>query len=689
MRKLSLFLTLLVLVVGGAMAAVVFLVPPEFYKQKIEEQVSTMLGRELRIEGPVSLKIWPSLQARAQNVTLANPPGFSSPDFATMKVMRASVALIPLFSKRVEINEFTLVEPKIVLEKRRDGAVNWAIGNTERAAERANANAGFERKPGALPLEASLGEVRLIDGDIQIIDNIKDRTQHLSAVNLDLSMPALDAPMTAKGKLALNGTAYALDGSLGGLKPFLEGEQTPLTLKLDNALFSVNFDGAFDQSTKIAARGELVLRVPSVRKLAAAAGSILPDAPGAYGAFVVSGLARANTKRLSFKEAQLSFDNITGTGSFGAIFAGAKPRLSGNLDIPSLDLTPYLPPPAPAGRTIAPWSTAEFDLQMLKAADARFTLSLGELKVRDIKVGKSVLKTVLKDGRLQADLSEMALYSGRGTATVVANAKNKTPSFSLTANIADVEFHPLLIDAIKFRRLAGTGAAKFSLLSSGNSQAAIMNDLSGNGSLRMQDGKIIGINLAAVLRSAQSFITTGAMPAQLNEEQVTDFTDLSASFGIRDGVATTNDFLMLAPVLRVPGEGTLGIGAQTVDFRLTPRAVASLKGQGGQEDLLGLKAPFRIHGPWNGVKAGLDTKLIKKKAKKKIKKEVGKLIDQNLGGGAGSALKSLFKVPQSAPGEAQNLNNETPREKTDEEMAVDALVGLFKKKKKKKKSNNN
>ncbi|PHS21974.1 MAG: hypothetical protein COA84_14545 [Robiginitomaculum sp.] len=687
MRKLSLFLTLLVLVIGGAMAALVYLVPPEFYKQKIEEQASIALGRDLRINGPVSLRLWPSVQARAEDVSLANPDGFSEPDFATMKAMRVSVALIPLFSRQVEIKEFILIEPKIMLQRRKNGAVNWTMGPKGQSPKPAS-RTKFTRQPGALTLEASLGDIRLIDGDIRYDDRVKGQSHHLSDVNLNLHMPALDKPMTAKGKLVLDDQPYALDASLGGIKPFLEGRRTPLSLKLENDLFSLAFDGAFDEGKTVTAQGALSLDVPSVRKLAAFAGSELPDGANTFGAFSISGAAKASPKRFAFENAKLEFDDLTATGRFAANLKGARPTITGVLDIPALDITRYLPPPAPRSGTIQPWSDTPFDLAMLKAVDARFDLSVGSLQMREIKIGKTVLEARLENGRLQTNLREMALYDGKGSATIVLNARGKTPSFSLAADIADVSFQPLLTDAIKFQRLAGTGAMNFSMLGRGNSQAALMKALSGSGRLKLQDGKIIGINLAAVLRKAQSFLSTGAMPAKLNEEKVTDFTDMSASFKIANGIARTDDFLMLSPLIRVPGKGDLDIANQTVDFSLTPRAVASLEGQGGRRDLAGLKAPFRIHGPWNGVKAGLDTALLKKKAKKRVKKEIGRLINGNLGGSSGSALKSLFGVEQSQADNTQP-SADGEAQQTDEEKAVNALVGLFKKKKKKKNKKKN
>ena len=671
MRKFILILVAILVVAGGALAAALFLVPADFYKAQIEQQGSAMLGRALRIDGPVSLSIFPSLQVRAQNVSLANPPGFSQKQFAAMQAMHTSVALLPLLTRQVHIKQFILVEPKIVLERRRDGAVNWALGSGKQAAGRARANSGFKRQPGALPLEASLGKVRLVGGDLRYIDHgAKGNNHHLAKINISLSMPALSRPVQAKGRFVLDGQPYQIEADLGGLKPFLEGAQTPLSLKLKSALFAVNFDGAFDKSRAIAARGTLSLQVPSVRKLAAAAGTPLSGPEGVYGAFDVSGQARANTKRLSFKDAKLRFDEMRGSGSFGLIFAGARPRLSGRLAMDKLDLTPYLPPQGSGNQSLAPWSTAPIDLGVLRAADSRFSLELGALQFRQIKIGKSALKFAVVNGRLQADLTQMALYGGSGTGKLVANARGAVPSYAISAALTGVQFQPLLSDSIQFKRLAGTGSMQFALRSSGRSQAQIMSNWQGQGSMRVKDGQIIGVNLASVMRGAQGFLASGVLPAKLDTGKATDFSDMSASFTASKGVLRTDDFLLQSPLLRVPGEGMVDLGAQRVDFRLTPRAVASLKGQGGKKDVGGLGVPFRIHGPWSAVKDGLDKSSIKKQAKKKI----GNLIKKNLFG-----TQDTSAAPASADSTDQSAN------KSDAEQALDALSGLFGKKKKKKK----
>jgi len=48
----------------------------------------------------------------------------------------------------------------------------------------------------------------------------------------------------------------------------------------------------------------------------------------------------------------------------------------------------------------------------------------------------------------------------------------------------------------------------------------------------------------------------------------------------------------------VVGTGAIDLPAQTLNFRVDPRVVASIEGQGGDKDLEGLGVPVAINGPW-------------------------------------------------------------------------------------------
>ncbi|HMG60914.1 MAG TPA: hypothetical protein VK583_14390, partial [Burkholderiales bacterium] len=75
-------------------------------------------------------------------------------------------------------------------------------------------------------------------------------------------------------------------------------------------------------------------------------------------------------------------------------------------------------------------------------------------------------------------------------------------------------------------------------------------------SLALRDSSLKGVNLGELLRKAKSLRESnppaeqGALPAER-----TDFTELGASFVIRNGVAHNDDLSAKSPLLRLAGSG--------------------------------------------------------------------------------------------------------------------------------------
>src|SRR5262249_44674054 len=159
-----------------------------------------------------------------------------------------------------------------------------------------------------------------------------------------------------------------------------------------------------------------------------------------------------------------------------------------------LDVNPYLAPekgattsPAPAptsggAAATAPesagaksaanagWSDAPIDRSALKAADADFDLSANAILHRKISTGRSALGLHLKNGRFEADLTEMALYQGKGKGTVVADGSGATPAIAALFDLGGVAIQPLLRDAAGFERLTGSGNFALDVSGHGKSQ---------------------------------------------------------------------------------------------------------------------------------------------------------------------------------------------------------------------------
>ncbi len=662
-----------------------FLIPSSVYKSQIESGASAALGRDVSVDGDVSVRIFPRIQARANTVTIANPPGFSDRPFAAVEELRAGLAILPLLSRRVDVSEFVLVRPTISLEVRRDGANNWTLTPASSEADPAPAPSGpFRRAPGQAISGASLGDVRLVDASATFTDAASGARHDIADLDAVISLAAIDKPLSARADFVLDAVATSASVQLKNPKGFLEGAETPFSASVSNALVELTIDGVFDESPDLAFTGRVKLASPDMRALAAATGADLP--PGeAWNTFSASGLAVASPSAVRFEDAKVALDDISGTGRFGINLAAARPKITGNLTLGDVDVTPYMPPSTTqAGAKEARetgWSTDPIDLTALKLADADLALVVNSLTVDALSFDRSAIAVDLTNGRLEAKLTELNAYGGAGKATAVVNARAGAPSFSLNAELDGLQAQPLLRDAAQFSRLTGVGRTFLDVSASGTSQAEIMRSLSGTGDFQFADGALTGVNLGAAARGIEQ-----ALKGELSREVFatnasTDFSELIGAFTIANGIATLQDFDVKSPFLRVAGSGALNLAEQSLAVSLAPSLVGDAVGQGGQA-LSGVTLPIKIEGAWNAVKIGVDQAALNAAAQAALRAragdEVGRALDRSLDGPASDLVRGALGLPgrpaEPAPETPGDEDAPAPGDAEGAETELDAAV---------------
>jgi AsmA protein len=118
----------------------------------------------------------------------------------------------------------------------------------------------------------------------------------------------------------------------------------------------------------------------------------------------------------------------------------------------------------------------------------------------------------------------------------------------------------------------------------------------------------------------------------------TGFTELKASFTVRDGIARSSDLSMKSPLLRAGGEGQIDIGAGRIDYLLRPTIVGTLGGQGGRDasELRGITVPVRITGPLARPEYDFDLQaMVAGAARQEIQRRATDLLQERLGAGKG------------------------------------------------------
>ncbi len=657
MKKVLIALAAVVVLVVVALLAVPFFIPVETYKTQIAQAAKDATGRELTIQGDMRLSLLPRLELEAEDVTFANAPGAAQPDMARLKKLLVQLQILPLLSGEVRVDSFVLVEPVIHLEVDKNGRPNWQFAAAGAPAPGTEGTTSPPTQPsggrGDVP-EISLGDVRLEDGLVTYSDARTGQTVELTDINMTVSLPDMDSPMAADGSLVWNGRKLSLNAKSEALRGLMTGETTPVSIGLESEVLNLTYQGDVSNGAPARIDGEIDLDVPSIRELAAWTGTPIAMEGNGLGPLKIKGKVAATPAKAAFTEAKIALDDINAEGELTADISGAKPYLKGRLDVDRIDLNVYMPPsaetqPGASGTSSAPsssgdgqkaapaeWSDEPIDLSALKLVNVDFALSVGEILAQEVKIGRSALVAALKDGLLVLDLNELDLYDGSGKGKVTVDARGKVPTVEKVFAMEGIQAQPLLTDAAGFERLEGTGTMNISVVAKGNSQREMVQSLNGSGAFKFVDGAVRGLNLAAMVRNVgTAFLDKGAA-----ETQKTDFAELSGTFTINNGVIRNDDLILRNPLLRVTGAGSADAPKRTVNYRIEPKFVGSLEGQGAASEAQGVAVPVIVEGPWDNVTyrpdlAGMITDIAKDPTKAL---EGAKDTLKQLKGGAGGLL---------------------------------------------------
>ena len=657
MKKLLIGLGVVVVLLIAAVIVVPMLIPLDSYKGEIQARAKAATGRDLRIDGDISLSLIPVIAVSVEDVGFANAPGASTPEMATIDRLDVALQLLPLLSGEVAIDRFILEKPVINLEVDAEGKPNWQLETADSAAA-PSADTGGDAGGGASPIsEIRLGEVRLVDGTLNYLDRRSEQEITVSEVNMELSLPSLSSPFAAAGSAVWNSEKVALELNAENPSALMAGETTNLAMKIDSAPVTFSFDGAARNAQALGLQGALALDVPSIRDLAAWTGNPL-DFPGdGLGPFNIAGQLEMTGAKVALSQAKLKLDEIAGEGLFSVDATGAKPMIKAELTVDQLNVNPYLPPEqesADAGQAAGgsggggadggDWSDEPIDVSGLGALNADLAFNAGGIQFRDVKIGQSRLTVVLQDSRLTADLMEMQLYDGSGKGKIVLDGSSGKPAITADFDLANFQAGPFLNDLAKFDRILGTTESKLSVTTSGGSQRELVSNLDGNGAVVFRDGAIKGINLAAVVRN----ISTAAIEQSFDDAQATDFAELSGSFTIDKGIVSNDDLSLVAPLVRMTGQGKVPLPPRTVDYQVSPKLVGSIEGQGGASDAAGIAVPIKVSGPWHDISYKPDLESLLKDQMKDPSAVIEQLQD---GEGAKGLLDSL------KPGESSDTDD--------------------------------
>jgi AsmA protein len=365
---------------------------------------------------------------------------------------------------------------------------------------------------------------------------------------------------------------------------------------------------------------------------------------------------KGDTKSVQLKPFKATMDESTLNGHV-SITDLEKQALRFDLTLDQLNADRYLPPTsatpettktAPVAATPEASDAIELPMEMMRTLDVDGTARIQKFTVSKLDFQDASLTVKANKGVLKVAPLSAKAYQGTAKINASLDARKDTPTYKTKVDLKGVRSGEILQAMFGDRLVSGAADFNTSISTGGNSVTALQQNLNGNFAAKFSDGTIKGSKLSQKINEFRNFFRKlKGKPAHTEAiSKDTKFSLMAASGKINNGVVTSNDLRLEAPIFLAKGEGTVDLPKQHINYTL------SLADSGKKDKKYFV--PLQIKGPFDdlGFKLKLDNvaKLHaqealdaeKAKLKEKVDAEKSKLKDK-LEGQLKDKLKGLFK----------------------------------------------
>jgi uncharacterized protein involved in outer membrane biogenesis len=547
----------------------------------LSRYLSSRSGREVRIEGNLSVKLFswqPSIDVG--EVFIGNPGWVGTPQAARFTRARVEVRLVPLIFGDIILPLVRIDEPTLLLVRDESGRTNWDSKSGK------NPNEAFRLPP--------IRRFIINNGHVEIRDAV--RKLHFSGT--------VSSTEEARGK----GASFALtgDGTLNQNK-FLANIQGGPLLNVDESK-PYNFTADVQAgATHAVVNGAIThpfhldrftatinVSGPDLSYLYFMTGLVLPKTPAYHMTLAVQ--RDGSFYRLNDINAMLGSTDLAGNLTVDA--SSKVPALAGKVASRSLnfaDLGPMI------GGGKAQPVTSQYLLpdtalhtERLKQTNAEVDYSAASIKSRDFPLTSLDTHVSVKDAVLNLKPLSFGFTQGKLSGSLKIDARKEVPVTSLDARLTDLKAENFIKGTDK--PIQGTLEARAVLTGRGNSVHKVAATSDGTftavvpkGGMRHSLAEWLGID---VLKALSLNISDDNSNIQLR--------CAVAGFGVRNGMMTSQSFVLDTEPVRVDGTGRINLADETLDLRL--------QGAPKHFQIMRLRAPITVKGslahPAIGVEAG-------------------------------------------------------------------------------------
>src|SRR5262249_7905115 len=186
------------------------------YKTQIEAFVSQQTGRPFTIEGPLKLKVLPSISVAAEGVRLANAKWGSQPAMVQIGRFATKVSVWSLIAGPPRIQLLELRDVSVLLEKNTSGEGNWVLGGKTETEKKASSP-----DTGATAVPVVVEGVNL--SNVRITYREPGKADRVAEVETLVVNPGAAGLLAISEKGLIDGYATNFTGEVGPLDALFSG----------------------------------------------------------------------------------------------------------------------------------------------------------------------------------------------------------------------------------------------------------------------------------------------------------------------------------------------------------------------------------------------------------------------------------------------------------------------------------
>ncbi len=541
----------------------------------VDSQASATLGRKVTIQH-LHVRLGSTVRVVADDVSVAGTDAFPKP-LATVQHLTVGLELPPL------IRHFAIVVPLIDVDhpvvdasSDRTGANNWSLGSGQ----------GKSSAGGAGP---KLGVLRIEDGHVHVED-AKLRANFAVTVSTrntpdpdQRPLPSDQGQIVAEAKGTYAGqpiTGHFIGGAVLSLRD--KQRPYPIDLNVANGPTHVRLVGTIEQPLSFGgARLKLLFAGPDMSLLFPLTAVPIPQTPP----YRVEGNLDYTRDHIEFRDfhGRVGSSDLNGTI---AVVPSKVPTIDANLyshSVNLVDLGGFIGS-TPGKETTAGTAaqktaiahanssgdvlpTNTFNVPKINAATVHLSYKGDHIENPDVPLDNIVAKLNIENGDI--DLKQLDFAVGSGTIVSGASLQPTGKGFRTRAHLAvhNVDLSRVMQATHAFHG-KGIIGGRIELATAGNSIATMV----GNGDGRLQLVMSGGGNVSALLPDIAGLEFGNALLSALGVPNRATIQCFVLDMPLKDGIMSTDAFLLQTSEARTVGRGTVDFRNQTLDYSLTTRS---------------------------------------------------------------------------------------------------------------------